>query len=65
MKIEAWINDEAEEHLMNLVAQEYYGEAWEFITIITDAFHKGLYIIAGKVILAGEQNERIKHKDNR
>lgn len=55
MKIEAWINDEAEEHLMNLVAQEYYSEAWEFITIITDAFHKGLYVIAGKAIFVGEQ----------
>lgn len=50
MKIEAWINDEAEEYLMNLVAQEYYSEAWEFITIVTDAFHNGLYIIAGRTL---------------
>ena len=48
MKIEAYINDEAEEYLMNLVAQEYYGEAWEFITTLTDAFNKGLYVIAGR-----------------
>ena len=31
MKVEAYINDEAEEYLMNLVAQEYYSEAQEFI----------------------------------
>ena len=54
MKIEAWINDEAHEYLLNLVAQEYYSESWEFITKLTDAFHNSLYVIAGET-LNGEQ----------
>ena len=33
---------------MNLVAQEYYGEAWEFITLLTDEFNKGLYVISSR-----------------
>lgn len=51
MKIEAWINDEAEEYLLNLVAQEYYSEAWDFITVLTDRFNKGLYLIIGSVLM--------------
>jgi len=53
LEIEAWINDEAEEYLMNLVAQGFYSEAWEFIVRLTDAFNKSLYLVAGRVL----QNE--------
>jgi hypothetical protein len=55
MNIYAYINDEAEEYLMNLVAQEYYSEAQEFIMKLTDAFNKGLYIIAGRTLLSKEK----------
>lgn len=50
MKIKAYINDEAHEYLLNLVAQEYYSEAQEFIMKLTYAFNKGLYIICGEII---------------
>jgi hypothetical protein len=49
MKIKAWIDDKSHEYLLNLVAQEYYGEAWELITRLTIEFNKSLYIIAGEV----------------
>ena len=39
---------------MNLIAQEYYSEAQEFIMKLTDAFNKGLYIIAGKTLIKQE-----------
>jgi hypothetical protein len=45
-KSEAWIDDRTEEHILNLVAQGYYGEVWEFITRLTDQFNAGLYSIA-------------------
>jgi hypothetical protein len=54
MKIEAYINDEAEEYIMNLSAQKYYGELWEFITRLTDDFNKGLYVIAGRSLNWGK-----------
>jgi hypothetical protein len=60
MKIYAYINDEAEEYLMNLTAQGYYGEAWEFIIKLTDAFNKSLYLIAGRALLGdilGDKND--------
>lgn len=50
MKLKVWINDEAEERLMNLVAQGYYSEAWEFITLFTDLFNKSLYHVAGNAM---------------
>lgn len=50
MKIEAYVNDEAEELLMNLTAQGYYGEAWELVTKLTMAFQNGLYLIVGRAI---------------
>ena len=46
IKVETWLNDEAEEYLINLVAQGYYGEAWVFINKINDSFIKSLYRIA-------------------
>lgn len=48
LKIEANLNDEAEEYIMNLTAQGYFSEVQEFIVRLTDAFNKGLYVIAGK-----------------
>ena len=51
-KVKVWIDDESEEFLMNLVAQEYYGEAWEFITRLTNEFNKGLYIISARPLKA-------------
>lgn len=59
IKIEAWICNEADEHLLNLVAQGFYSEAWEFIERITAAFHNGLYVIAGRTL-----NEEIKRKQH-
>jgi hypothetical protein len=50
MKIKAWIDDKAHEYLLNLVAQEYYSEAQEFIVRITDSFNKGLYVICAEVV---------------
>ena len=50
IKIEAWINDRAEEYLMCLVAQGYFSEAWEFITVLTNKFHNSLYLVAGRVL---------------
>lgn len=49
-EIEAYINDEAEELLMNLTAQGYYGEAQELIIKLIMAFQNGLYLIAGGTI---------------
>lgn len=41
-----WINDEAEELLMNLVAQGYYGVAWELKIKLLIAFEDSLdYIL--------------------
>ena len=51
MKIEAYINDESHEYLLNLVAQGYYSDAYEFIIKLTDAFHNSLLIISGNIIL--------------
>lgn len=51
-KVKVCIDDESKEFLMNLVAQEYYGEAWEFITLLTDEFNKGLYVISARPLKA-------------
>lgn len=61
MKIEAWINDEAEEYLMNLAAQGYYAEAYELIMKLRESFTNGLYIIAGRTLEA-EAEKQIKIK---
>lgn len=58
VKVECWINDEAEEYLLNLVAQEFYGEAWEFIERLTHAFRGGLYVIAGRTLTSSIQNSK-------
>jgi len=46
MRIKAWINEEAEEFLMNLVSQGYYAEAQNLIVNMTDCFKNSLYLIA-------------------
>ena len=42
IKCEAWINDEAHEYLINLVAQGYYGESWELKMRLLKAFDDSL-----------------------
>lgn len=48
INIDCWINDEAEEYIMNLASQGFYSELQEFIVRLTDAFNKSLYLIAGR-----------------
>jgi glycine cleavage system H lipoate-binding protein len=45
MKIEAYINDEALELFLNLINQEYYGEAWEMKMKLMTAVENNLNII--------------------
>jgi hypothetical protein len=42
MKITAHINDETEELLLNLVAQDFFGEAWELKMKLMIAFENSL-----------------------
>ena len=49
-KVKAWIDDNSHEYLLNLAAQEYYGEAWEFIERLTLEFNSSLYIIAAEAM---------------
>ena len=50
MEVKAYIDDESEEYLLNLVAQAYFSEAWEFIQRLTNSFHSGLYVVAGRAL---------------
>ena len=50
MILQITINDSAEEYLMNLTAQGFYSEAWEFITRATDHFNWWLYQVAAEAI---------------
>jgi hypothetical protein len=42
MKITAYINDSAEELLLNLVAQDFFSEAWELKMKLMIAFEDSL-----------------------
>lgn len=55
--IEAWINDEAQEYLMNLTAQGYYSEAWVLKMKLLEAFDNSLSYIMGNTL-----NEELKKK---
>lgn len=48
--IEAWINDEAEEYLRNLIAQGFYSEAWETKMRLMIAFEHSLDYIIGNTL---------------
>lgn len=50
MNVEISINDSAEEYLMNLAAQGYYSETWEFIIRATDHFNWWLYQVAAEAM---------------
>ena len=49
--INAYINDEAGELFMNLIAQEYYGEAWELKMKLMIAFESSLDKIMGNCFM--------------
>ena len=42
MRIDAWIDDRSHEYLLNLVAQGYYSESWEFIQKLVEHFEIAL-----------------------
>lgn len=50
----AWVGDEAHEYLLNLIAQGYYGEAWEFKMKLMLAFENSI-----NVIMATTWNEEL------
>ena len=52
---EAWVNDEAEEYLINLTTQGYFAEAYEFKMRLMIAFEHSLDFIIGNVL-----NEELK-----
>ena len=55
IKVEAWINDECHEYLMNLVAQGYYGESYDIKIKLMIAFEESLNYIMGNTL-----NEELK-----
>jgi hypothetical protein len=50
MRVEVWIDDKSHEYLINLVAQEYYSESWEFIQRLSKDIRLALINMVGEII---------------